>query len=121
MFAIVSLRIIWLVTEPVSPVVTTVPATSGSVRVRLAVRVAGVKVTPKVLVPPARPVRITESWVAAARAVKEPPTAVIAPADVEIAPVVANDVPVAAPMFGVTKVGVLERTLLPVPVMLVKP
>lgn len=43
-----------------------VPEASGSVSVRLAVSVVGVRVTPKLPDPPARPCRITESCVAAA-------------------------------------------------------
>lgn len=38
-----------------------------------------------------------------------------------IFPDAATDVAVAAPIFGVTSVGVLLRTLLPVPVLLVTP
>jgi hypothetical protein len=98
----------------------TVPVASGSVRVWLAVKVVGVRDTANVEVPPARPKRVTPSRVVVFRAVTVP-IAEMLPADVEIAPVVAKDVPVAAPMLGVTSVGVVARTAEPVPVTIVAP
>jgi hypothetical protein len=100
---IVPFKIIAEVTVPVSPVVTIVPVTSGRVNVLLDVSVAGIKVTARVVVPPARPENIIPSCVAAARVVSEPPVKEI-------------DVPVAAPSTGVTKVGVFAKTSDPEPV-----
>ena len=90
------------------PVIAIVPAwrvvfPSARVTVRLAVNVVGVSVTPKDPVPPALPVRITASCVAADRTVTDPPVA-------------AREVPVAAPTFGVTRVGVFANTNEPDPV-----
>lgn len=61
-----------LVTVPVSPVVIAVPSTFGRVKVLEAVKVAGVIVTPKEVVPPALPCNTTASWVAAALEVRVP-------------------------------------------------
>jgi hypothetical protein len=50
-----------------------------------------------------------------------PAEAEIAPAEVVIAPLTTNEVPVAAPSTGVVSVGVLLKTTFPVPVLVVVP